>query len=238
MRLRLRFAKEGKIRFTSHRDVARMWERAFPRADLPLAYSSGYSPRPRVSFGLALPTGYESDGEYIDLDLVAPVPLEGLCARLSALLPEGVDATAAAEIDPGEASLQEAVTSCTWTIDLPGPTPAEAAQRVAEVLAATELPVARTRKGVEAVDDVRPGIRCLEVVGPLASPPGTILTAELAATPRALRPSELVAAGWPGLELLRARRTHQWIERDGARVEPLGLGDGATSAPHAGRRAS
>ena len=63
-RVRIRFAKLGKIRWTSHRDVARMWERAFRRVQLPVAYSAGFSPRPRVSFGLALPTGYESVAEY------------------------------------------------------------------------------------------------------------------------------------------------------------------------------
>jgi len=238
MRLRLRFTKYGKVRFTSHRDVARIWERAFRRAGLPLAYTGGFSPRPRVSFGLALPTGYESDGEYLDVDLAGPVPLDGLCARLSALLPDGMDATAVAEIDPREPSLQEAVQWCSWTIDLPDVAPPEAATRVAQLLAATELRVARTRKGVEAVDDIRGGIGRLEVAGPLHEPPGTILAADLVAHPRALRPSELVEAGWPGQAPLRARRTHQWIERDGARAEPLELRGGATAAPHVERRAS
>ena len=63
-RLRIRFTKLGKVRWTSHRDVARMWERAFRRAQLPVAYSAGFSPRPRVSFGLALPTGHESEADY------------------------------------------------------------------------------------------------------------------------------------------------------------------------------
>ena len=71
-RLRLRFTKEGKIRFTSHRDVARMWERALRRSRLPLAYSQGFVPHPLVSFGLALPTGCESKGEYLDLRLEPP----------------------------------------------------------------------------------------------------------------------------------------------------------------------
>ena len=70
-RLRLRFTKAGKIRFTSHRDVARMWERALRRSRLPLAYSQGFVPHPLVSFGLALPTGCESRGEYLDLRLGA-----------------------------------------------------------------------------------------------------------------------------------------------------------------------
>src|SRR5436305_54477 len=69
MRIRLRFAKLGKVRFTSHRDVARMWERALRRASLPVAYTEGFSPRPKLHFGLALGTGHESLGEYLDIDL-------------------------------------------------------------------------------------------------------------------------------------------------------------------------
>src|SRR5205807_889574 len=101
-RVRVRFSKVGKIRWTSHRDVARMWERAFRRVGLPLAYTSGFSPRPKVSFGLALSTGYESVAEYLDLNLDERdhPPATHLPEVLSAALPEGVDAMVAAEIDP------------------------------------------------------------------------------------------------------------------------------------------
>ena len=69
-RLRIRFSKVGKIRFTSHRDVARMWERALRRSGLPVARSQGFNPRPLLAFGLALPTGAESLAEYLDVSLV------------------------------------------------------------------------------------------------------------------------------------------------------------------------
>ena len=71
MRVRLRFTKAGKVRFTSHRDVARMWERAVRRAGLPVSYSEGFSPRAKLHFGLALSTGHESIAEYLDVDLDA-----------------------------------------------------------------------------------------------------------------------------------------------------------------------
>ncbi len=69
VKVRFRFTKLGKIRFTSHRDVARMWERALRRSLLPVALSQGFSPHPLLSFGLALPTGCESLGEYLDVRL-------------------------------------------------------------------------------------------------------------------------------------------------------------------------
>src|SRR6478672_6634244 len=69
MKVRIRFSKLGKIRFTSHRDVARIWERALRRAAVPVAYTEGFSPHPKLSFGLALSTGHESLGEYLDVDM-------------------------------------------------------------------------------------------------------------------------------------------------------------------------
>src|SRR5947207_1537918 len=117
VRVRVRFSKTGKIRWTSHRDVARMWERAFRRADVPLARTQGFSPRPKVSFGLALPTGHESVAEYLDLELTREVDIAALPARLTAALPAGIDVLAAAPIDDRAGSLQEEVTSCTWLVE-------------------------------------------------------------------------------------------------------------------------
>ena len=68
-KIRIRFSKKGKIRFISHRDIARIWERALRKAQIKIAYSEGFSPRPKISFGLALPTGNESEAEYLDLEL-------------------------------------------------------------------------------------------------------------------------------------------------------------------------
>jgi radical SAM-linked protein len=257
-RIRIRFVKQGKIRWTSHRDVARMWERAFRRVKLPLAYSAGFSPRPKVSFGLALPTGHESLAEYLDVELVpeASIDVSALPGRLSAALPFGVDATAAECIPAGTLSLQEDVTSCTWRW-LAAPTAAiecewdwrsaqdqarRLAARVADVLAASSVVVTRTRKAVEVTDDIRQGILDLRSLGPgdLASSHGVWLEAELACRPRSLRPSEVLLALDSGLEERDVCRTHQWILRDGARSEPLSAArdSGATDAPRAMERAS
>src|SRR5579862_6211589 len=97
LRVRFRFSKTGKIRFTSHRDVARMWERALRRSRLPVALSQGFSPHPLLSFGLALPTGCESHGEYLDARLESggspsprDIPEDELPGLLTPLLPDGV----------------------------------------------------------------------------------------------------------------------------------------------------
>jgi radical SAM-linked protein len=232
VRVRLRFTKAGKVRWTSHRDLARMFERAFRRTQLPIAYSGGFAPRPKVSFGLALPTGAESEAEFLDLELVegSTVDLTTLPLRLSEALPVGVEVRAAAAVDDGAPSLQEAVSSCVWHVEVTGIAHDELCDKVADVIAAPSLVVTRKRKGTLVTDDIRPGILALRVVE------GVEVECELATQPRAVRPGELVRAIDPGLEEARVRRTNQWIERDGARGVPLH----ATDAQHvrlAGARA-
>jgi radical SAM-linked protein len=234
--VRLRYTKEGKVRWTSHRDAARIWERALRRAGLAVAYTEGFSPRPRLHFGLALPTGYESDVELLDVDLAEQLAdPETLPVRLTEALPVGFAVTAAALLEGGEPSLQQDVTSCSWRIELRQVTSSQAEAAVAAALGASTLLLARSRKGHETLDDLRPGILALRVETTTHDGP-PVLLADLATQPRALRPSELVAACFPEVAepidiTHRVRRTHQWIERDGARREPLPVP--ATSQPHA-----
>jgi radical SAM-linked protein len=220
--------------------VARIWERALRRARLPIAYTEGFSPRPKLSFGLALSTGYESLGEYLDVNLRedGPVEVEQLPALLTPALPVGMEVQAVIDLEPGTPSLQQAVTSCTWHIEL-DETEARVAALVARALSASELVIARTRKGREADEDVRSGIVSLRVLGPAPSDEDpaigarpqrsgrradagrTVVEAELATQPRGLRPAELVRALDPALELRRVVRTHQWTHVGGARQEVI-----------------
>jgi radical SAM-linked protein len=249
---RVRFTKLGKIRFLSHRDLARVWERSLRRSGIRVAYSEGFSPRPRLSFGLALSTGYESLGEYLDIDLHpdAPISPADLPVLVTPSLPAGMTAQVAVPLEPGTESLQAAVTSSSWRLEVVGPEPAALADAVARVLAADELPIVVERKGTETTIDARPAILSLAVAGDDdVLPPGVVplrpsitLAAELATQPRSLRPAELLRALDPSWHEGRVLRTHQWTLVDGARWEPIPLGDlgarGARSTAHAGARAS
>lgn len=232
MRLRIRFAKIGKIRFTSHRDTARIWERGLRRAGLPVAYSEGFTPRPRISFGLALPTGYESEAEYLDVELDGEAAklsglaadggaagLSGLAGALTEATPDGITVPAAVGIDRAEPSLQEAVTSCTWRIDVGGVDETAAAAAVARALDADEILITRERKGRTVTDDIRPQIVSLDAT--TATADGVRLIAELGTKPRALRPAELLTGLDPSPRELRVCRLRQWISTGSEQREPL-----------------
>jgi radical SAM-linked protein len=268
LRIRIRFAKLGRIRFTSQRDVARLWERTLRRVGLPLAYTEGFSPRPQLSFGLALPTGCESRAEYLDIVVddtrVAggDLSVESLPDRLNALLPGGIDVRAAEEVDRRSDSLQQMVTSCEWEMWMDGTTREELMASVDRLLEAPSVMIERERKGRRVTDDLRPSVwsvivadRDTRPVPETSSVPTdpvgqqTCLLAELATQPRGVRPRELVeglASMSPvtdggTLRLVRACRTQQWIERDGSREEPLperGVLPAAARAAHALERAS
>ena len=230
-RVRFRFSKTGKVRFTSHRDVSRMWERALRRSRLPVALSQGFSPHPLLSFGLALPTGCESRGEYLDarLDEARPdeVSFDALPSLLTPLLPDGVVVQAAGAVALAEGSLQQEVASCDWELEVFGLSGEELQERVEQVLASPSLIVHRERKGRPTEDDVRAAILTLAVThddGPeQGEQPIGRFRAELATHPRGVRPSDLLSAFGTDVVLARACRTHQWIERDGARFEPLSV---------------
>lgn len=225
--VRVRFTKWGKVRFISHRDVARAFERAFRIEQLPLAFTEGFSPRPKVSFGLALSVGHESDAEYLDVELAEPTAVDALPAQLSAALPDGIDCTGAVRLVDRAPALQEAVTEVQFRVSaLDGrgvPVDGDVLQSAATAaLACAELPVTRTRKGKESVDDLRPAIRSIELTHGIDGPE---LELGLSTQPRGVRPREVLDAldtlVGVGLTEHRVRRTSQWIERGDARLEPL-----------------
>ena len=224
MRLRIRYSKKGKFRFISHRDVARIWERVLRRVGVSVAYSQGFSPRPKLSFGLALSTGHESEAEFLDLELSdeggdwTAVRGEDLAARLTAALPMGLDVVAVAPVEKGD-SLQQAVTSCTWAIEVDDVDREYMDAWVADVLSREEIVVERERKGKPVVEDLRPHVLALDVTGTTET--GIRLSADLGTQPRALRPTELLAAVDPPLTARTVCRMNQWMSQGDDREEPL-----------------
>ena len=152
LRVRIRYTKRGRLRFTSHRDIARAFERALRRARVPMAYSAGFSPHPKISWVGAAPTGVASEAEYVELGLAERRDLVDLRRELDASLPTGIDIEEVVEAAAGT-SLPDRIQASQWQIRLPGVDPEEAARAVAAFLAAPELPVERmTKNGMRTLD--------------------------------------------------------------------------------------
>lgn len=240
MRVRIRYTKLGKIRFLSHRDLARILERAVRRAGLPVAYSQGFSPRARLHFGLALSTGYESVAEYVDVDLdeaalgdVEALPgADEVAEMLAPCLPVGIVATGSIALDADVPELQDAVTSSSWEVLLPAEVLSEMSAAAAELIDSEEIPIELVRKGKQVREDLRPLLHALDV---RPTSDGALLAFELGTKPRSVRPAELLTAMRFAAQPLGVLRTHQWIQSDGGRREPIEL---AAPSPHASVRAS
>ena len=117
-RLRIRYAKRGRLRFTSHRDFSRAFERAVFRARIPMAYSSGFNPHPRISYAGAAPTGSASEAEYLEIALAQVVDPDRVAEQLGDALPDGLDLVEVA-VSPG-GSLADLLQASRWQVDVEG----------------------------------------------------------------------------------------------------------------------
>ena len=120
MRIRITFAKRGALRYTGHLDLHKLWERAARRAQLPLAYSQGFHPQPKMSLAAALPLGFSSRCEVLDMRLEREIALDGLPDRLNETLPSGIQVTHVEQVDEREPALQTQVVSAEYRVTLAG----------------------------------------------------------------------------------------------------------------------
>lgn len=183
--LRIRYARRGRARFTSHRDFGRAFERALRRARVPMAYSSGFSPHPRISYASAAPTGAASEAEYMEIGLATACDPEQVRAALDAALPPGLDIVAA-QVAPGD-TLADLLTGSRWRIDVAGVEPEVADRAVARFLASETVEVSRMTKSGLRTFDARSAVRHLQVQ------PGRLI-ATLAHQVPLVRPDDLLAA--------------------------------------------
>jgi len=185
-RLRVRYAKRGRLRFTSHRDFSRAFERALVRARIPMAYSSGFNPHPRISYAGASPTGAASEAEYLEIGLAETVDPARLADDLDQALPEGLDVLEVTEAAPG--SLADRLEASRWQIDLALP-PATVTAAAEAFLARSSVTVERmTKKGLRSFD-TRAAVLALLVT---AYDAGSRLTVVLRHAVPAVRPDDVL----------------------------------------------
>jgi radical SAM-linked protein len=194
-RVRLRYAKRGRLRFTSHRDFARAFERALRRAEVPMGYSAGFSPHPKISYVGAAPTGMASEAEYLEIGLAREVDVTGLRDALDAALPDGLDIIEAVVAGPG--SLPERMDASAWRIELPGVAVDEARAAVDAFLARTEVGVERLTKDGRRTLDARAPVLSVTVSGAAVGGIGAvhaILDMVVRQVTPTVRPDDVVAA--------------------------------------------
>jgi len=118
MRIRITFAKQGALRYTGHLDLHKLWERAARRAELPLAYSQGFHPQPKMNMAAALPLGFSSRCEVMDMKLEHDISLDNLPTRLNTTLPSGIQVMAVEQVEESAPALQTQVASAEYEVTL------------------------------------------------------------------------------------------------------------------------
>jgi radical SAM-linked protein len=198
----VRYAKRGPLRFASHRDFARTFERALRRAEVPVAYSAGFTPHPRISYVGAAPTGAASEAEYLEVGLAEQVDVEQLRAALDGCLPPGLDIVECVQARPGSGGLADRIDASAWRIELPGVAVRESERAVAAFLEREAVEVERLTKDGRRSLDARGPVVAITVTDGSASggsnrdatSPCAILDVVVRQATPAVRPDDVLAA--------------------------------------------
>ncbi len=223
-KVRLKWSKAEEVRFTSHLDALRTFDKSFRRAKIPIEYSLGFHPHQRVSFGPPLPIGFISEAEYLDMQLETPFREEFL-AKLNSSLPDGFKFLEAKTVLGKTVSLSESINLAGYAVELPYPQDTIQTQ-INSLLEKKSLIVTRVKKDSNAELDIRPYIVALEAEK--ISPEKTNLKMQLILTPLGYaRPQEVLSYGW-GLaekEILRLliKRTGLYCKKDEQLLSPMEL---------------
>jgi radical SAM-linked protein len=213
-RLRMEFVVGERLKYISHLDLNRTWERTFRRAGLPLAYSQGFNPRPRFQIAAALPVGVSGQAEFLDVWLDEALETGEALRRLRPNLPAGLEVVALAEVDLREPSLQSQMRAADYWATVTSQEPAGAVRsRVEALLAAPTLLRQRHHKGRLRTYDLRPLVQRVEVRD--GQEGQIVLEMRLQASPQgAGRPDEVLDA--LGLSMMphRIERTKLHFEFD------------------------
>lgn len=213
-RLRLTFAKKSDIKYISHLDLALLWERALRRARLPLGYSQGFNPRPKIQLASGLPLGTSGTAEMLDMLLTEPVNPDEALERIRPTLPLGVALHSVEEVPLKAPALQQLLRRADYRVLVETDLPAEIlGQRIADLLAAEQIIQTRRRRKQEEAYDLRPWLHELRLAG-LAEGVACLHMQLTAGQSGNLRPQEVLKAlgladHWADLERTRLIFDHE-----------------------------
>jgi radical SAM-linked protein len=204
MRIRITFSKQGALRYTGHLDLHKLWERAARRAELPLAYSQGFHPQPKMNIAAALPLGFSSRCEVMDMRLEKDIPLDTLAETLNNTMPTGIRVLAIEQVDERAPALQTQTLSAEYEVTLTEAIDgSELKRKVDSVMESESIP--RTRR--EKKYDLRPLIEELRIL-----PDGKIfmkLTAKEGATGRPEEVLDMLGIAFEGTRIERTNLIFQ-----------------------------
>ena len=193
-KLRVRYAKRGRLRFTSHRDIQRSLERALRRAGVPMAYSAGFSPHPKISYAGAAAMGAASEAEYLEISVTQELDAGKVRDALDAAMPPGLDILEVVTAAGG--SLVDQLEASEWQIELAGVSPAEADTAVIKFLDQEVVEVERmTKSGLRRFDAREAVIRLATEAGESDDrQPCAILRLVVRHVSPAVRPDDVLTA--------------------------------------------
>ncbi|WP_460466545.1 TIGR03936 family radical SAM-associated protein [Calidifontibacter terrae] len=220
-KLRVQYAKRGRLRFTSTRDFQRALERAVRRAQLPVAFSAGFHPHPRISYANAAATGTASEAEYFEIALQRECDPEQVARDLDAALPQGLDVIKVIVAPTG--ALADRLQGSSWNLEFADPDAPTLTSAVAGLLAEDRVEVTRMMKSGPRTFDVRSAIRSMTV-----EPDSRVVSIVLEHTTPAVRPDDVlnalcqVSGIEPSRPPLTTRRAQGPLDDEGTITDPLG----------------
>ncbi len=165
MIVRIKYSKTAAGRFLSHLDLLRTFERIFRRAGLPLAFSEGFNPHPKISYGSALAVGVTSDGEYLDVEFTEELPLTDMMKRLKEVSPPGLEVLELRSLDTRGKSLTAVINMARYCVRVPlrqALSQSRLDEVISRVISEPELIIDRERKTGKTEIDIKKGIYALE----------------------------------------------------------------------------
>lgn len=223
---RLRFSKEKNLKFLSHLELMRTIERAFRRAQLPLVYSGGFHPHPKLSFGPALAVGISSNDEYLDFQLINNLEPDQIKDTLNSLLPEDLRAIAVARILQHVKTLNAVINRAAYSVFLQS-APADQLKIINWLNQLIQLPdfvIPRHSKDGQKLVNIRPWLHNLttEVIDAEKAILEVRFAGEIGSGGN-LRPDDIIDSIPQPVEVLNIARIGLWHEEKGLVTKPLDL---------------
>ena len=165
MKVRIKFSKEGPVKFIGHLDIMRYFQKAIRRAEIDIAYSAGFNPHQIMSFASPLSVGHESNGEYFDVELNSFISEEDVKKRLNSVMTEGIEILAVSALDEKDGNAMASVAAADYLVmfDDKISLPSDWKEKLTAFYEQKTIPVTKKTKRGEKEIDLKEGIYALEI---------------------------------------------------------------------------